>query len=361
MDKYIGIHRKGSIHDNFGFINSSIHTNLFIHDKEFHEDIDLYNGEKVYITYKIRPSKVKKGLNEGYEGKILLSETDSEFLLNELISRISNIKDSYQSNDEEKLCKELICQLDKLKIENSKLNFFKEYFTDSNVEQYIKKKVEYRKFELMRFGIQTFFPEYHEYIEKKINELIEKEILIQMGYEGTDKYDALTDVFFKDFSKFESYFYKFPEIVNKEFIYKIILESESLPFDKSFETIKRFVKIIKKSSQALKEKNVFDLFSNLSTPKIRLYLWLNDLTEKFNFDEYKENIWALERKDQSLFIKKLFFWKSQSKINFTLKDLNDIKVFNIEAFRKIKEIEKDKKYHYLPTKPKICILNRLSV
>jgi len=84
IEKYIGAHRKGNSNDGFGFISGMYHTNLFIHDKEFVEDIDFYNGHNVFVTYRVRPSKFKKGSNEGYEGKTISNENDIDFLINEL-------------------------------------------------------------------------------------------------------------------------------------------------------------------------------------------------------------------------------------------------------------------------------------
>ena len=337
MDKLIGQHRKGNSNDNFGFIKSATTTNLFIHDKEFKDDIDRFDGREVYVTFRIRASKIKKGNNEGYDGCSLDSETDTDFLLDILNKRIELLDSSSQNYGVTELCKIIISRLAKINISEEQIGFFRTFFEVNNLEELVKNNSTSSKFLLMKFGLQTFFPKEFENLENKINELQEAELLRQMGFQGADKYDALTETFFNNFYQFEIFYKKFPQNVNKEFIYKIILESETLPFDKSFESIKRFVELIKGNVPTINAENAFTLFSNLSTPKIRLYLWLNDLTDAFDFAEYKESIWNLERKDQSRFIKKMFYWKSKGQINFTLNDLSEIKVFNIDFFREVKK------------------------
>ena len=153
-----------------------------------------------------------------------------------------------------------------------------------------------------------------------------------------------------------------------------------MPFEDSFESIKHFVNIIsgdaltfsykyklkiKQKGTSLSNTNqlsnnysntlnkelfkiereeIFKIFSNLSTPKIRLYLWLNGLSDEFDFHDYKEFVWQLEREDQALFFKRLFLWKSLGKTNFTLKELSEIKVFNIEMCRDARKSEPEKNF-----------------
>jgi hypothetical protein len=165
-----------------------------------------------------------------------------------------------------------------------------------------------------------------------------------MGFEGVNIFEVLTSTFFNNYSLFERHFDKFKKNVNREFIFKIIYESDSLPWDESFESIKRFIKLIKNNQTKIDKEYAFRIFSNLSTPKIRLYLWLNDLSDTFDFNDYKENVWQLERKDQATFFKKLFYFKSKGTIDFELSDLNQIKVFDINTFRQIKQTEPKKNY-----------------
>jgi len=344
MEKLIGQHRKGNPNDNFGFIKSATTTNLFIHDKEFKDDIDRFDGRDVYVTFRIRASKIKKGNNEGYDGCSIEAETDTDFLLDSLKKRIELLDSSSKNYGETELSKTIISRLTTFNLAEDEVLFFKQFFAENKIEDFLKNNSTSSKVEIMKFGLQTFFPKQFELVESKIAELQERELLRQMGFEGSDKYKALTEAFFNNFSQFENFYRKFPQNVNREFIYKIILESETLPFNKSFESISRFVKLIKGNISGVDTEEAFKLFSNLSTSKIRLYLWLNDLSDNFDFAEYKESIWNLERADQSRFIKKLFYWKSKGKINLTLNDLSEIKVFNIEHFREIKKAEPEINY-----------------
>jgi len=383
IEKYIGAHRKGNSNDGFGFISGMYHTNLFIHDKEFVEDIDFYNGHNVFVTYRVRPSKFKKGSNEGYEGKTISNENDIDFLINELNKILFPSKGKNLTYGNYSLCEAIITQLKKLNVPEEKVSFFRDYFNDENIQSLISNKNESIFLQIMKFGLSTFFLVESENLSKKINEHQEKELLKQMGYEGADKYEALTETFFNNFSQFEKFFYQFPKVVNKEFIYKIILESESLPFENSFESIRRFVNIIsgenltisdkyklkreekkrnqffnysysesrsssftgKKSETYLTDKeDAFRIFSNLSTPKIRLYLWLNGLTDKFDFNDYKESIWQLQKEDQAIFIKRIFLWMALGNILLNVEDLYNIKVFNIDMYRAIKKEEPKKSF-----------------
>lgn len=337
MSKSIGKHRKGNPNDNFGFINNHIILNLFIHDNQFRDDISRYKGQDVFVTFKVRKSIIKKGSSEGYEGSTLENEQDIDFLIEVLQKRVNKFKTDTKYSSIDELCKQIIIRLSNIPAPIEKVDFFKNYFIDTNLSDFIRNHRQTSKFSVMKFGLQTFFNNIHDDLEIKINEVDEDEILRQMGFHDENKYDVLTHLFFSDFKQFEKLFFRFPENVNKEFIYKIILESETLPFENSFESIKAFVNLINLNSSLIDSKNAFNLLSNLSTPKIRLYLWLNDLTDLFDFNEYKENIWSLERKDQSRFIKKIFYWKSIEKADFTLKDLMDIKVFNIKNFREVKK------------------------
>lgn len=344
MEKLIGRHRKGNPNDNFGFIKSATTINLFIHDREFKDDIDRFDGREVYVTFRIRASKIKKGNNEGYDGCSLEAETDIDFLVDTLNKKIALLDSNSRYSSETELCKLIISRLGKINTPANKTEIFNKYFEENELVDLIKNHSNTSKYSVMKFGLQTFYPTQFEELENKTNEIQEAELLRQMGFEGADKYDALTQSFFDNFYQFEKFYKKFPQNVNKEFIYKIILESETLPFEKSFESIKRFIELIKDNSSTIDSENAFTLFSNLSTPKIRLYLWLNDLTEAFDFSEYKENIWNLERKDQSRFVKKLFYWKSKEKFDFTLNDLKEIKVFNIDFFREIKKSQPEVNY-----------------
>lgn len=383
MEKFIGEHRKGNPNDSFGFISGLYHTNLFIHDKEFVEDINLHKYHTIFVTYKVRPSKFKKGANEGYEGKTISNENDIDFLINELNNLLIKNEREKLSFEMFYLLEEIIIQLKKLNTSPSKLIIFTKYFNDNNLSLFISNRNDSLFLRIIKLGLNTFFQDEFDRLNKKLNEYQEKELLKQMGYEGSDKYDALTKSFFNNFQQFENFFYQFPKVVNKEFIYKIILESESLPFEGSFESIRRFVNIIsgeniiisdkyrfkrkekKRDIYALPEtrsnnftanknetfltdkEEVFRLFSNLSTPKIRLYLWLNGLTDKFDFNDYKESIWQLEKEDQAIFIKRIFLWIALERISLNIDDLSDIKVFNIEMFRKIKKEEPEKNFSNL--------------
>lgn len=244
MEKYIGTHRKGNHNDGFGFISGLYHTNLFIHDKEFIENIDSYNGQNVFVTYKVRKSKFKKGTNEGFEGKTISNENDIDFLINELNKILILNEDKNLTYGIFSLFEAIINQLKKLNISQERVAFFRDYFNDENVQLLISNKNDSIFIRIMKFGLSTFFSDEFENLSKKINEHQEKELLKQMGYDGADKYDALTETFFNNFSQFEKFFYQFPKVVNREFIYKIILESESLPFEDSFESIRRFVNLI---------------------------------------------------------------------------------------------------------------------
>lgn len=383
MEKYIGAHRKGNPNDRFGFISGLYHTNLFIHDKEFVEDIDSYNGNNVFVTYRVKPSKFKKGAIEGYEGKTITNENDIDFLFNELYKILIKGEGQKLSIGNFSLLETIIGQLKKLNISQEKVTFFKDYFNDEYLQLLNSNRNDSFFLRIMNLGLKTFFFDEYESFNKKINEHQEKELLRQMGYDGADKYDALTETFFNNFQQFEKFFYQFPKVVNKEFIYKIILESESLPFENSFESIRRFVNIISgenitisdkyKLKREEKKRNVFGftetrsnnftgkksetfvadkeeafrLFSNLSTPKIRLYLWLNGLTDKFDFNDYKESVWQLQKEDQAIFIKRIFLWLALERTSLNIVDLSDIKVFNIEMYRKIKKEEPAKKYSNL--------------
>jgi hypothetical protein len=337
MEKLIGCHRKGNPYDSFGFIKSTKTKNLFIHDKEFKDDISRFDGREVYVTFRMRASKIKKGNYEGYDGSSIEAENDVDFLFNALRNQIALLGNITKDSGETFLCKSLILRLSEINAKTENAEMFRVYFEENNLKDIISYQLNTVKYSVMKFGFRTFYPEQFEELDAKLNELQEAEVLNQMGYLGADKYDALTHSFFYNFSQFEKYYRKFPQKVNKEFIYKIILESETLPFGDSFESIKRFVSLIKDNNSILNNESVFELFSNLSTPKIRLYLWLHDLTQVFNFTEYKENVWKLERRDQGLFIKKLFYSKYKGLIDFNLEELLEIKVYNIEHFREIKK------------------------
>lgn len=346
MEKFLGLYKKGSVHDSYGFITGSSHSNLFIHDRQFKEDIGQIGKSEVYVTYKVRDSKAKVGFFEGYSGKFLQNEDDGDFLLTELRFRLDNInmKKFYFS---ESLCKVLLNQLKKIDYNIDNLLFIEDYFTEQTIQDYFDKKQDQSLFGLMQHGIKLFFPTSFEKVNSKLDLLTETRLLRELGHEGTNIYDALTEIFFNNYSLFEQKFKQFKNTINKEFIYKIIYDSETLPWDKSFNSIKRFVQLIKNNDSIIDNENAFRLFYNLSTPKIRLYLWLIDLAENFNFEEYKENVWRLEKKDQALFIKKIFYSKSKGLIDFELMHLNQIKVFDIKSFREIKNNEPDKNFYNL--------------
>lgn len=346
MEKLIGIHKKGNPNNKFGFINNSEINNLFIHDKEFNEDVNRFNGKEVFVSFQIRNSQIKKGYTEGYNGCTIESETDVDLLIS-FLKTIINVKPSlFPEFQKIKLCKELIVKLKDLSAAQEKTVIFPNYF-QGDIDQLIIEYSSSSEFLIMKFGLEIFYPVKNTEIESLIEKNQELKLLREMGFQGADKYEALTKLFFANYELFEKFYYKFPQNVSKEFIYKIILESETLPFESSFESLRKFVELIKMNHSTIESENAFTLFSNLSTPKIRLYLWLNNLTDVFNFDEYKEHVWLLERKDQSIFVKKLFYWKSINKIDFTLDNLNEIKVFNISNFRDIKQLHTDVDFNNL--------------
>jgi len=343
MEKFIGLYRKGSTHDSFGFISDTNNSNLFIHDREFKEGIEWYDGNERYVTFKLRDSKVKRGNTEGYDGILLASEKDASFLTNELLNRIEKVsEDSY--NYSERLCCLIIDRLKDTAFEIDRLVFISNYFDEKTIENFLFRKQNSIKFRVLKYGLEVFFPNLFESLLKKIDELNEAKILKEMGYEGVNIYEVLTSTFFNNFPLFERNFEKFKKNINREFIYKVILESDTLPWDESFKSIKRFIVLINKNRTEIDKENAFRVFSNLSTPKIRLYLWLNDLSGIFDFNEYKENVWRLEKKDQAIFFKKLFYSKSKGLINFELSDLNQIDVFNISTFRQIKLNKPEKNF-----------------
>jgi hypothetical protein len=307
-----------------------------------------------YITYKIRDSKIKKGYQEGYEAKLLIFENDSDFLYNEFISIKDNILRD-QNKILENLSYLLIDQLKKLNFAPEKLAFFKSYFNDEIIESNVFVKT--IKFRIYKHGLEAFFPDEFEHLIKKLEDAENVRILKEVGIEGGNVYEILTSTFFNNFALFEIILKKFhKKILNREFIFKVIYESDSLPWDNSFNSLKKFIKLIDENQIGIDKENTLKIFSNLSTPKIRLYLWLNGLSDHFDFDEYKENVWVLERKDQASFIKKIFYFKSKGTLNFELKDLNQIKVFDINTYRQIKEGEPTLKYKNLDFNVSLLIL-----
>ena len=347
MQKLIGLHRKGNANDKFGFVSNETETNLFIHDNEFSEDINRFQGKEVYVCFRKRASKIKKGYNEGYDGCSLESETDVDFLIDTIVDLVKGIngKSIYNVLASVKLSEQIVLRLAAIGVDSANLRMFLVYFDENSLEDILKNSTgkvikgnpQNAVYTIMLLGLKTFFLDRFEEIQIQIKEFKETEVLREMGFESVNKFEALTESFFNDFTLFKKLFSKFSEDVNKEFIYKVILESEELPFEDSFESIKKFIQLVKDNNSIINKENAFTLFSNLSTPKIRLYLWLNDLTDVFNFQEYKDNVWKLERKDQARFIKKIFYLKSKEKIELTLNDLNEIKVFNIDSFREIKQ------------------------
>ena len=344
-----------------------INAPLVIHDKEFDEEINLCDGKEIYVVFKIRDSKVKMGCKEGYDGKTLGSINDAEFLIKELYYRL---KLNELSNFSEDLCYSILNQLSSLKCGTEKLHFITDFFDDIAIDSYIKfenqklslttnhygknkivelfhPKKKNSIFRVYKHALKLFFLESYDLLVNKIDGLKEAWLLKEMGYEGGNVYDVLTTAFFNDFTVFERNFDRFKEKINKEFIYKIIYESDSLNWDQSFDSIKKFVNLINRNQLIIDKEKAFQTLWNLGTSKIRLYLWFNDLTSNIDFNEYKQNVWQLEKKDQATFIKKIFFWKSEGKIDFELSDLKQIKVFDIVAFREIKKREPNKNFSNL--------------
>jgi hypothetical protein len=128
MEKIIGIHKKGNPNNKFGFINNSEINNLFIHDKEFNDDISQFNGKEVFVSFQIRNSQIKKGYTEGYNGCTIESETDVDLLIS-ILKTILNVKPwLFPEFQKKKLCNKIIAALKDLNPAEDKIEIFPNYF-----------------------------------------------------------------------------------------------------------------------------------------------------------------------------------------------------------------------------------------
>ncbi len=350
MEKYIGLVKW--FHDsvknaNYGFIQHAILGDLFFHERSIEQgqNINAFVEDEV-VVFVSQASKKYDGKLEAIQVKLLSTEDDINFLFNHFLSILTE-RGKY--SDYNQIQKEVHSRIHKLlkATTDSKTSdtLFKTYsaFVSVKLDTDIKLNTSFLKglFNVCKYFFPSNYDEISRTIETKVSSEIAHTLWLEK-YLGTCQIDYISNfILSADKNTQGNIFNLCSEDDKANIFFRVIYLFENIDNDFKLETIKNFLKLSQEFASNQHDKILKEAI-RICPPYYKLMLWLEDIHEELNFEEYKMFTIVLKPSDQRKFVKKTLKYIHEEKATISIDALTSINIIDYETSKLSEEIDNSK-------------------
>ena len=305
----------------YGFILNKEYNELFFHENNvISSEID----ERDVVIFKVKSSQKHQDKFEAFDVRLVKSELNFSNLFSSLLQRINSEGFIDFSN------KELSSVINRLLILTKDTN--QNNITDNYLNEYISFLYNnYLNKNILKNDIRSIiefnsiFPESNRNV---INDILinslQKNIIFDLWLEDITTIFPIEYIITILKSGEENLIYKLlnksSEIERSELFNYAIKELGEINSKEKFNELKIFLDLINKFSPTYFDKYLNIAYEN-STPLVRLFLWIDNYHNIFDFDSFKEYHNLLTDKDKRVFLKKTLEILNENITSFSSNEL----------------------------------------
>lgn len=332
---------------NIGFIQHSILGELFFHENNIEQgqDTSLFKENEVVVFIPQESSK-HKGKLEAVQVKLLSTEIDLNFLFTHFLSILTERGKSPGVNHIQISVDSRITSLLK-RIEDQKINdeLFYRYESFVNIQLQSLEGHDPEFLQGTFNACKDFFPDKYSDFSGKVELIISKEtahsLWIAKCIENC-QVDYISGIItLADKNTQITIFNRCSEEDKLNIFFRVIYYFEYIDTETKLETIKDILKLSKEFAYNQHDKIAKEILK-ICPVYYKLILWLEDLHQELNFEEYKMFTITLKPSDQVKFVKKVLKYIHDKKAEITIEELTSINIIDYETSKVAENIDNSK-------------------
>ncbi len=322
----------------YGFINHPVLGDLFFHKNNIAPGQGYkYFKKNTVVVFRTRASRNETGKHEAFSIQTLTKFFDLKFLfyeflliLNERTADYQDIKaevfDRIITLSKEGINEHLFIELREKYLEylNSKLGT--DYYSNSIWLKYnisISKKI-----------FSSIYNQLQELFEKYVPIELLHNLWVRKYYTHCQHDHIRQNILTETHENLTLIFNRCSDEDKSKILFKMVYDLEYINSEEKYVIVKKILTITKTFASELYER-LLSVVLNTLPVYFKLNLWLDDLYEILDFNEFKLYTITLSPSNQKRFIKKVLKYIQEKKANITVEDIVSLNVIDYETSQKV--------------------------